>query len=188
MSRFICREAAVKKTPARLTLRKRKRPAVPRFQQHYDETDEEEDEVFHTKSAGSGDRYRHGRGVELDPISVVEKKRKVAKATRKGHPTPPVSTVQKALSEGSTYRVKDVKQFETKFGPKQVWTMESKLSKQISRIWATRGLTKHTVRSADDATLDNRLANTIKSLDITYNGFTRGPGSKPRYDFTITKP
>ena len=180
MNRFISREVAVKKTPARLALRKRKRPATTRFQQHFDEVEEEEeDDPFHTKSAGSG--YQ-------GPISDVEKKEMVANAASVSYQTLPVHSVQKALSEGSTYRVKDVKQFETKFGPKQAWTMESKLSKQISRIWATRGLTKHTVRSADDATLDNRRANTIKSLDITYNGFTRGPGSKPRYDFTITKP
>ena len=189
MSRFICREAAVKKTPARLTLRKRKRPAVPRFQQHYDETDEEEeDEVFHTKSAGSGDRYRHGRGVELDPISVVEKKRKVAKATRKGHPTPPVSTVQKALSEGSTYRVKDVEQVETKFGTKQVWTMESKLSKQGSRIWAPRVLTQLTHIDPDTPEVVPRRVNILKCVDITYKGFTVGSGNKPRYNFTITEP
>ena len=180
MNRFISRETAVKKTPARLPLRKRKRPATPRFQQHFDEVEEEEeDESFHTKSAGSG--YQ-------GPISDAEKKAMVANAASVSYQTLPVHSIQKALSEGSTYRVKDVKQFPTRFGPKQAWTMESKLSKQISRIWATRVLTKHTVRSAEDDTLDNRRADTIKSLDITYNGFTRGPGNKPRYDFTITKP
>ena len=179
MNRFVSREVAVKKTPARLPLRKRKRPAPLRFQQHFDEVEEEEDESFHTKSAGSG--YQ-------GPISDAEKKEMVANAASVSYQTLPVHSVQKALSEGSTYRVKDVKQFQTRFGPKQAWTMESKLSKKISRIWATRVLTKHTVRSADDDTLDNHLANTIKSLDITYNGFTRGPGNKPRYDFTITKP
>ena len=189
MSRFISREAAVKKTPARLALRKRKRVVVPRFQQNYDETDEEEeDEVFHTKRVGSGDRHRRGRGVELDPISVVEKKSKVVKATRTGHPTPPVSTVQKALSEGSTYRVKDITEVQTTFGTKQVWTMESKLSKQGSRIWAPRVLTQLTHIDPDTPEVVPRRVNILKCVDITYKGFTVGPGNKPRYNFAITEP
>ena len=109
MNRFISREVAVKKTPARLALRKRKRPATTRFQQHFDEVEEEEEEVFHTKSAGSG--YQ-------GPISDAEKKEMVANAASVSYQTLPVHSVQKALSEGSTYRVKDVKQFQTRFGPK----------------------------------------------------------------------
>ena len=114
-------------------------------------------------------------------LSATEKKVLVDKDTC-GSPM----TVKNGLTEGETYRLKTVEQVKTRFGSQQLWTMESKLSKVVSKIWPPGVLTKYTTDNGDD--LDSWGVDILKSLEIKYTGYSLGPDNKPRYGFLLADP
>ena len=114
-------------------------------------------------------------------LSATEKKVSVDKDMY-GNPM----TVKNGLTEGATYRLKTVDLVKTRFGSQQLWTMESKLSKVVSKIWPPGVLTKYTTDNGDD--LDSWGVDILKSLEIKYTGYSLGPDNKPRYGFLLADP
>ena len=96
------------------------------------------------------------------------------------------TTVQAGLTVGSTYRVNDVRVVKTRFGKKQVWTMQNASSDDVRAIWAPKELTQYSCDSAGEA--DMEAISHIKCMHFEYVSVTTtGMGDVKHYTFIMQK-
>ena len=95
------------------------------------------------------------------------------------------TTVQAGLTLRSTYKVNDVRVVNTRFGEKQVLTMEDIFSGDVRAVWAPKALTQYTCDSAGEA--DPEDISHVKCLHFEYISVTTGKGDIKRYTFAMRK-
>ena len=86
---------------------------------------------------------------------------------------------------GSIYRVQDIKPVPTRYGERQIWTMEDAASKRVSIIWAPKALLRYSVDHR--GVMNTGVIPILECITFLYKGYTRTSRNKKRYRFALNK-